>query len=429
MVFTLRLVIPERSSSVLLVEDGSGWALPRVMSDEAEMLIDVAPTVREVTGLDVIVLRELRVGPVPPPDDKIIYLTERVRDPSVARGRWSREEDVSRLDFADAHDRTAVQAWFDEERTGASSSGQPWQREGWYSTAVAWIEETMPHVTRVAQFATWCNSCILRVETADGRYYFKASPDYFAQEPVVTAMLGERFPRKTPRTVAVEPERRWMVLADLGDVAVSTLSLDDRAKALDAIAELHRESVDHVGELLESGCRDRRASVLSGQIATLAADDTVPLPGDLRQRLHAAVPRLVEACAELEMSSIPPTLVHGDLHADNIMFTEGRYVIFDWTDACVADPFVDVLMFLSRLPETPSVRRAFRDRYLAAWKEVVSGSEADELYELAEPLAAMHHAVTYRGIYDAFGEAEWWRFSGALPGWIEKALACPIVGG
>ena len=233
MVFTLRLVIPEGSSSVLFVEDGSGWALPRVMSDEAEMLIDVGPTVREVTGLEVVVLRELRVGPVPPPDDEIVYLTERVRDPSVARGRWCSEEDVSSLDFADAYDRAAVQAWFDEERSGPPSSGQPWQSEGWYSTAVAWTEETMPNVEGVAQFATWCNSCILRVETAGSRYYFKASPAYFAQEPIVTAMLGELFPRRTPRTLAVEPERRWMVLEDLGDVAVSTLPLDDRARALD----------------------------------------------------------------------------------------------------------------------------------------------------------------------------------------------------
>ena len=40
----------------------------------------------------------------------------------------------------------------------------------------------------------------------------------------------------------------------------------------------------------------------------------------------------------------------------------------------------------------------------------------------------MHHAVTYRGIYDAFGADEWWLFEGALPRWIEHALACPIVG-
>ena len=36
--------------------------------------------------------------------------------------------------------------------------------------------------------------------------------------------------------------------------------------------------------------------------------------------------------------------------------------------------------------------------------------------ELAEPLAAMHHAVTYRGIYDAFGADDWWLFEVRCPG-------------
>jgi aminoglycoside phosphotransferase (APT) family kinase protein len=105
-----------------------------------------------------------------------------------------------------------------------------------------------------------------------------------------------------------------------------------------------------------------------------------------------------------------------------------RFVVFDWSDACVADPFVDVLMFLTRLPDDPKLRATFRERYLDAWPGV-SRSEAAGYAELAEPLAAMHHAITYRGIYDAFGPYEWWIFEGALPRWIEHALACPVLRG
>lgn len=83
-------------------------------------------------------------------------------------------------------------------------------------------------------------------------------------------------------------------------------------------------------------------------------------------------------------------------------------------------------MFLTRLPDEPGLRATFRERYLDAWPSVTR-SEAAAYADLAEPLAAMHHAVTYRGIYDAFGEYEWWLFEGALPRWIERALACPIL--
>lgn len=107
------------------------------------------------------------------------------------------------------------------------------------------------------------------------------------------------------------------------------------------------------------------------------------------------------------------------------MRTDGRFVTFDWTDACIADPFVDVLMSLSRLPDDPELGAEFLDRYLSAWNDIVPRSELVAWTEIAEPVAAMHHAVTYRGIYDAFGEYEWWLFEGAMPRWIERALASP----
>lgn len=72
MAYTLRFVIPDGASSVLLVEDGSGWALPRTWSDEPEIVIDVAPTLRNLVGRDVVVLRDVRFGPMPPPDDAIV---------------------------------------------------------------------------------------------------------------------------------------------------------------------------------------------------------------------------------------------------------------------------------------------------------------------------------------------------------------------
>lgn len=424
MAYTLRFVIPDGGSSVLLVEDGSGWALPRTWSDEPEIVIDVAPTLRGLVGCDVVVLRDVRFGPMPPPDDAIVYATEPDPDPSVARGRWWTQEDLPRLDLVDLRDRSALEAWFLQ---GELASLQPWQREGWFTAAVAWIEEMLPDVSQVRQFATWCVSCILRVQSNRGRSWFKASPAYFAQEPVVMAMLADLFPGRTPQVLALDADRSWMLLEDLGEEPADALPVGERLGALAAIGELHRASVDLTDALLAGGCLDRRPNVLSAQIAALATDPTVPLPGDLGARFQAAVPRLQELCTELASSPIPSTLVHGDLHAGNVMRTAGgRFVVFDWTDACVADPFVDVLMFLTRLPDEPGLRATFQERYLDAWPSVTR-SQAAAYADLAEPLAAMHHAVTYRGIYDAFGEYEWWLFEGALPRWIERALACPIL--
>ena len=423
MPYTLRFVIPDASSSVLLVQDGSRWALPRVSSDEPEIVVEVAPTLRDVVGEDVFVLRDLRFGPMPPPDDAIVYVTEVVRDPRAAQVTWCARGELARLELADPDDRAALQAWFDGDEP---VSLQPWQREGWFEQAAAWIHEVLPGVTEVRQFATWCVSCILRVTSPRGRSWCKAVPAHWAREATVTAALADLLPGMTPQVLALDAERGWMLLEDLDGTPADTLPVVERVGALEAMGEVHRAAAHLTDALLAAGCLDRRPNVLSGQMAALAEDPTVSLPDDLGDQLRGAVPRLQELCATIAEAPIRPTLVHGDLHAGNLMRVADRFVVFDWSDACVADPFVDVLMFLTRLPDDEAMRTTFRERYLDAWPGLTR-AEATRYVELAEPLAAMHHAVTYRDIYDAFGPDDWWLFEGALPRWIEHALACPIV--
>ena len=420
MTYTHRFVIPDVSGSILLVQDGAGWALPRVPSDEPEIVVNAAPALRDVAGEDIFVLREVRFGPMPLPNDQVVYVTEAVSGRSGS-GRRFDEAALANMEI-DPLDRSALRSWF---RGDGPASPQPWQRPGWFASCLTWIEAMVPDVQEVRQVATWCNSCILRVQSPTARSYFKASPPYFVSEPVVTALLATRFPRRVPQVLALDAGRGWMLLEDLGDEPADAIPVEDRMGALIAIAELHFASVPHIDALLQGGCLDRRPAVLSDQIAALAADPTVPLPADLDARFQLAVPRLQALCAEVAASPVPATLVHGDLHAGNIMRTDGRFVTFDWTDACIADPFVDVLMFLSRLPDESELGAAFLDRYLGVWSDVVRRQELVAWTEIAEPVAAMHHAVTYRGIYDAFGDYEWWLFEGALPRWIERALASP----
>jgi aminoglycoside phosphotransferase (APT) family kinase protein len=58
--------------------------------------------------------------------------------------------------------------------------------------------------------------------------------------------------------------------------------------------------------------------------------------------LRAAVPRLRTSCAELAGYAVPATIVHGDLHLDNVARGPAGYVFFHWTDASVAHPFLDL---------------------------------------------------------------------------------------
>jgi hypothetical protein len=428
---TFHLVIPDQAGErILLIADGQGWALPRTPGTERTEVLDVGRMIHQHLGLDVVVLRSALTKGIDQIDGSVFLLTENLTDRDPTAGRWWHEDDLRALEIADPRERAAALAWFDTAREGGPVPLQPWQFNGWFATVSAWIHEVVPGVDEIAQYATWCNSCILRVQESGRTLYLKASPEYFLREADITSLLERFFPGEVPHVVALERSRGWMLLDDLGDALVSASSPDHWGRALDAIASLHRRSASLVDQLLEGGCLDRRPPVLATQIEGLAEDEVLDLPEGLRPRLRAAVGRLKEMCIDLDASPIPSTLVHGDLHADNIMRTERGYVLFDWTDACVATPFVDFLTFVHHLgpaSNDPVVRRAFRDRYLDAWNDVVPHAEAIEWYERTEPLAAMHHAVTYRGIFDAFGPNEWWQFSSALPWWIEKALKSPIL--
>jgi Phosphotransferase enzyme family len=109
----------------------------------------------------------------------------------------------------------------------------------------------------------------------------------------------------------------------------------------------------HVGRLLDAGCLDRRLDRLAAQAQAWlpAVQATVDLPGvdaatwlspEEEAGLRAAVPRLQARCAELAGHAVPPSIVHGDLHLSNVAGGPGGYLFFDWTDACVAHPFLDL---------------------------------------------------------------------------------------
>ena len=431
MAFSQHLIIPDRSGThVLLLMDGSGWRLPRVTESDWMLVGRAQSWVRDRLGLAIVVLRCVLVEEHDTDEglgDAYLF-TENLADQTPLEGSWMDQEATTAL--IDERERTAVGQWFTEKREGSPQSLQPWEYPGWFATAADWIDVKLPDGVRVDQFATWSVSSLHRVETAAGRYYFKAAPTIFRYEAVVTEMLAERFPETIPRPIAVDSDRGWFLTADFGDELVATMDPPHWEGALDALVTLQRSSVASVESLLGSGCLDRRPGVLQSQVKELAADGSEWLPDELASRLRAAVPRFQDLCEEIASSPIPDTLVHGDFHAENVAVSEGRYLIFDWTDACIAHPFVDVATFLRHAERTSTdrpTRDRWRDRYLDGWKDLASHDVASDLFERMAPLAAMHQAITYRSLLDSLDPSERWQFGSALQDWVSRALAAPSL--
>jgi aminoglycoside phosphotransferase (APT) family kinase protein len=116
--------------------------------------------------------------------------------------------------------------------------------------------------------------------------------------------------------------------------------------------------------------------------------------------------------------------VHGDLHLSNVARRDGDYLFFDWTDACVTHPFLDLIDVFRE--EDAAARDALRDAYLSAWADFAARPELLRVWELAAPLAALNQAVSYRVIGASVEPGTTEQLEWALPYWLRLVLGADI---
>jgi len=247
-----------------------------------------------------------------------------------------------------------------------------WLDPEWQLEAHAWIGAQLdrlgleqsgpieqPHVR------AWATA--LRVPTTSGAVWFKASIPVLAHEVAVVDVISRRRPDLVPELLASDFERGWMLMAD-GGVRLRELveSDHDVARWLDVLpryAELQISLAATADELVAAGAPDRRLAVLPSQYEELLRRRPAEFAGTARG--------VAELCAQLAAIGVPETIQHDDLHDGQVFVQDGRYLFFDWGDACVSHPFFSLSVtlegFLSWGPDDveDSVDvRPFRDAYL-----------------------------------------------------------------
>ena len=278
----------------------------------------------------------------------------------------------------------------------AIPSHAPWCAVGWYPATCSTIEQTLrAHGIAcsgtIEQRKHWSISAILRVPTTAGDLWFKQVPGFMAHEAGVLRWLSALRPGAVPEVVAVGPD--WSIMRAFPPPREEP-EIDN---PFGLLASLQQEAAARLDELLALGCPDRRTPSFLRDLEALA-DRADILEPEQRAALVDAIPALEHRCGRLDDGPVPPSLVHGDLHAGNwTRGTDGQWLIFDWTDACVAHPFVD----LGLLPiRDERLREARLRSYVDTWGV---GSGAAPLLRAAVPVAAGHHAVSYQRIVDGVG--------------------------
>jgi hypothetical protein len=326
-----------------------------------------------------------------------------VSQPGSTDNEWVDADTLRQITLAEPAHRALIERVLDERRTGVYPAKRvPWARPGWYAEAKAWIDRQVSirlgtTVMQIEVVRTWSLSCVLRIGTESGqRLFFKAAADLplFVNEAVFASGLAEIFPDCTPRPLAADSVRQWVLLADVGGVIEWKAPLERRLELMRFYAGVQVESMRNIDRLLSIGAVDRRLDWTVAQIGRVLSDiDDVGLTDEEVACLQKLIPALQARCRELEEYRIPPALLHGDLHCGNVSFRPEGITIFDWTDACISHPFFDMLDIY--MEEDAAVKKTLRDVYLSGWTEFESPERLEALWTLAEPAFALHHTISY----------------------------------
>jgi phosphotransferase family enzyme len=325
--------------------------------------------------------------------------------------------------------RAAVGHWARERAGGWSPLRPAWSRPGWLARATAWMVEQMatagrPAVGAPRQHQLWNLSVVLRSSSEDGDIFFKCSAEIFRHEAAVTQALAERMPDLVPDVLAIDDAQGWMLMRDLG-----TPELGDQDESLwhegvVAHAGIQQSWLGRTDELVDLGLPVRSLTDLAARVEAMAEDPVLMgrASPDLRERWLATAPALVESCLRLNEIGPGPTLVHGDFHPWNVVYGAGAARVFDWTDAAVSHPFIDLATYVFRTPDV-AVRRQLVDGYVRAWSPEGSEERHHEAAALGLVVGALYQVQTYRALLPTLmGGGADDDMVGADLGWMKRSL-------
>lgn len=256
-----------------------------------------------------------------------------------------------------------------------------WTDSAWVAHAHDWIRERLRErgiavVGTIDQEHVYPWSTVMRAPTDSGDTFFKANAPELRHEARLVSVLSAKRPDCVPPLLAADLERGWMLMSDAGtplrEIVLRDRDLSPWLEILPLYADLQRDVAGDADDLVSLGVPDLRLATLASKVERFL--ETVVVPPDERGRLAAALPRVVDMCAELAGCGVPETIQHDDLHDGQVFARDGRYRFLDWGDACVSHPFFTLSVTLEGVlawgldDVHGSVDvRPFRDAYLTPY--------------------------------------------------------------
>lgn len=320
----------------------------------------------------------------------------------------------------------------------------PWTQPGWVEQITAWATAHLAaqHIAlsgtlQAVRVRPW--SALWRAPTTAGLLWLKACAPAMRHEAALLETLWRVQPAVLPPFYAIDASQGLILMADGGELlrpyTREQRDLSHWAHILPVYAALQQAMAPHTPELLAAGVLDRRTETLPALYDDLLADTPALAigqphgltPGEYT-RLQAQSAAFAARCAMLAKLGIPATIDHSDFHDGNILRHAGGYRFIDWGDACVAHPFLTVLVTLRSIAygldmeEDDPALHDLRDLYLMQWRAYGELDELRHTLDLARPLAMVNRALTWRQALLTLPPDQYGEYADAVPGWLQEFL-------
>jgi len=303
---------------------------------------------------------------------------------------------------------------------------ETWLRPGWAGAIATWIDDQLAAIgyERTGppeQLKHWSISALLRVPARPHDVVFKEVAPFFAQEAPIINVLRAVGATVLPEPLAVEGGR-WLMPAFDGDLP-DRAGHPDYDEVLRVHARLQIGAARHVDALAAAGAPDHRGPELARRVSGIAEREDFArlMDTDEHGAFVAALPRIVECCLALDALDIPATVIHGDFHQWNTIRTAQGWLVFDWTDASVGNPFLDLCPWLWHIDD-PAERVRATDVFATAWADAIPMTLAKEACRLAQVAAAAHYALDYEMLIDGVAPAYRGEWFPAFATWMGRSI-------
>lgn len=330
------------------------------------------------------------------------------------RAEWVPVAYLSRDYFQDAQDYCALQQSLAESAECAVSSSGPFARLGWFKELRAWVAGTigLQGLKLQRSFCQWNASPtfgLIRFETSGLAVWFKAVGEPNVRELPITSELARLCPDSIPQIIAVRRKwNAWLAWEAEGTTLGESGHIEHWKSAATALADIQIATCGHSSNLIRSGARDLRLSVVSnlvhpflGIVAELM-DQQPKFPPQILNRhelryLEDQIKRTLASAGDLR---IPDSVGHLDLNPGNIIVSAHSCVLVDWAEAYVGFPFLSFEYLLEHFRQTnaePEREAELIDSYWRPWTLSIPADRLSAAKDCAPLLAVFAYATQSPG--------------------------------